>query len=135
VPLLSILRGSHSVKGMIRENKLPQIESSIQLGKSDGMFTMERYLKEYVTSKDSFYPPAENFKPSEEASREVIYHSPLLDVDPEPVAPKQKKPPAEEKSVIFLHPEDDAEKHFMIDEKATVDELIAQIRDSGKFKE
>jgi hypothetical protein len=96
---------------------------------------MERYLKEYLTSKDSFYPPVENFKPSEEASREVIYHSPLLDGDPEPAVPKQKKPVAEEKSVIFLHPDDDAEKHFMIDEKATVDELIAQIRDSGKFKE
>jgi twitching motility protein PilT len=135
VPLLSILRGSQSVKGMIRENKLPQIESAIQIGKGDGMFSMERYLKEYLSSKDSFYPPVENFKPSEEASREVIYHSPLLDGDPEPVAPKQKKSSAEEKSVIFLHPEDDAEKHFMIDEKATVDELIAQIRDSGKFKE
>jgi twitching motility protein PilT len=135
VPLLSILRGSQSVKGMIRENKLPQIESAIQIGKSDGMFSMERYLKEYLSSKDSFYPPVENFKPSEEASRETIYHSPLLDGDPEPAAPKQKRTSAEEKSVIFLHPEDDAEKHFMIDEKATVDELIAQIRDSGKFKE
>jgi hypothetical protein len=120
---------------MIRENKLPQIESAIQIGKSDGMFSMERYLKEYLTSKDSFYPPAENFMPSEEASREVIYHSPLLDGDTEPAAPKPKKASADEKSVIFLHPEDDAEKHFMIDEKATVDELIAQIRDSGKFKE
>jgi len=133
--LLSILRGNNSVKGMIRENKLPQIESAIQLGKNDGMFTMERYLKEYITPKDSFYPPSENFKPSEEASRELIYHSPLLDGDPEPAAPKPKKPLTDEKSVIFLHAEDDSEKHFMIDEKATVDELIAQIRDSGKFKE
>ena len=98
VPLLSILRGNNSVKGMIRENKLPQIESAIQLGKSDGMFSMERYLKEYLTSKDSFYPPAENFKPSEEASREVIYHSPLLDWDTEPAAPKPKKASADEKS-------------------------------------
>jgi hypothetical protein len=120
---------------MIRENKLFQIESAIQIGKSDGMYSMERYLKEYLSSKDSFYTPAENFLPSEEASREVIYHSPLLDGDTESAAPKPKKASADEKSVIFLHPEDDAEKHFMIDEKATVDELIAQIRDSGKFKE
>jgi hypothetical protein len=120
---------------MIRENKLPQIESAIQIGKIDGMFSMERYLKEYLASKESFYPPSENFKPSEEASREVIYHSPLLDGDVEQAAPKARKPSADEKSVIFLHSEDDAEKHFMIDEKATVDELIAQIRDSGKFKE
>jgi hypothetical protein len=135
VPLLSILKGNNSVKGMIRENKLPQIESAIQLGKGDGMFSMERYLKEYLSSKDSFYPPTENFKPSEEASREALYHSPILDGDPEPQAPRQKKTPADEKSVIFLHPDDDADKHFMIDEKATVDELISQIRDSGKFKE
>lgn len=135
VPLLSILRGSNSIRGMIRENKLPQIESAIQIGKGDGMFSMERYLKEYLSTKDSFYPPAENFKPSEEVSREVIYHSPLLEGDPEPASPKPKKLPAEDKSVIFLHSDEGAEKHFMIDEKATVDELIAQIRDSGKFKE
>jgi len=65
----------------------------------------------------------------------VIYHSPLLEAEPEPAAPKPKKQPAEDKSVIFLHPDEGSEKHFMIDEKATVDELIAQIRDSGKFKE
>jgi twitching motility protein PilT len=135
IPLLSILRGSHSVKGMIRENKLPQIESAIQMGKSDGMFSMERYSKEYLASKDSFYPPSDNFKPSEEASREVIYHSPLLEGELESVTPRLKKSSSEEKSVIFLHADDDADKHFMIDEKATVDELIAQIRDSGKFKE
>jgi hypothetical protein len=135
VPLLAILRGNNSVRGMIRENKLPQIESAIQIGKGDGMFSMERYLKEYLSTKDSFYPPAENFKPSEEMSREVIYHSPLLEGDAEPAAPKSKKMPAEDKSVIFLHSDEGAEKHFMIDEKATVDELIAQIRDSGKFKE
>ncbi len=65
----------------------------------------------------------------------MIYHSPLLEGDPEPAAVKPKKSPAEDKSVIFLHAEDGADKHFLIDEKATVDELIAQIRDSGKFKE
>jgi len=135
VPLLSILRGTNSVRGMIRENKLPQIESAIQIGKSDGMFSMDRYLKDYLGTKDSFYPPAENFRPSEEMSREVIYHSPLLEGDPEPAASRPKRPPAEDKSVIFLHPDEGTEKHFMIDEKATVDELIAQIRDSGKFKE
>jgi len=135
VPLLSILRGTNSVRGMIRENKLPQIESAIQIGKSDGMFSMDRYLKDYLGTKDSFYPPAENFRPSEEMSREVIYHSPLLEGDSEPAAPRPKRAPAEDKSVIFLHSDESAEKHFMIDEKATVDELIAQIRDSGKFKE
>lgn len=135
VPLLSILRGNNTVRGMIRENKLPQIESAIQTGKADGMFSMERYLKDYLSAKDSFYPPAENFKPSEEASREIIYHSPLLEAEPEPAASKPRKAPFEDKSVIFLHPDEAAEKHFLIDEKATVDELIAQIRDSGKFKE
>jgi len=135
VPLLSILRGNNTVRGMIRENKLPQIESAIQIGKADGMFSMERYLKDYLSTKDSFYPPAENFKPSEETSREVIYHSPLLEGETEPAALKPKKIPTDEKSVIFLHPDEAADKHFMIDEKATVDELIAQIRDSGKFKE
>lgn len=135
VPLLSILKGNNSAKGMIRENKLPQIESAIQLGKNDGMFSMDRYFKEYLAPKDSFYPPAENFKPSEEASHEALYHSALLNGGAEPMAPKPEKTAAEDKSDMFFHPDEDAEKHFMIDEKATVDELIAQIRNSGMFKE
>ena len=99
------------------------------------MYTMERYMKEHLSPRESFYPPSENFRPSEEMSREVIYHSPLLEGDPaQPPGVKPRKSP-EEKSVIFLHSEDDADKHFMIDEKATIDELISQIRDSGKFKE
>lgn len=48
MPVLSILRGNQSVKGILRENKFPQIESVIQMGKNDGMFTTERYVREYL---------------------------------------------------------------------------------------
>ena len=46
VPLLSIMRGTQQVKGIIREKKLYQIDNSMHTGKTDGMFTEERYLRE-----------------------------------------------------------------------------------------
>ncbi|HRT62789.1 MAG TPA: PilT/PilU family type 4a pilus ATPase [Syntrophales bacterium] len=185
VPMLSIARGTQSVKGVIRENKIPQIESIIQMGKSEGMFTMERYLKEYLQTKTSFHPPADHFKPSAEAAQELVYVSPLIDGDaaayrPEtqpaqdidPAMPRGPStgwasvtpfPPGNgsgaekyqraypdngnglgkgdgrfaETGKDFGQASDAAEgtgPHLIIDEKATVDELIAQISNFGRQK-
>ncbi len=79
VPVLSILRGNQSVKGLLRENKLPQLESAIQMGKNDGMFTADRYLREYLGKVSAFASPQEIFKPSVELSQEEVYHSPIVD--------------------------------------------------------
>jgi len=80
VPLLSILRGNSAVKALIRDNKLAQIESVIQTGKGDGMFTPERYAKEHIEKLTSFTSPADIFRPSREAVMESVYQSPLVDV-------------------------------------------------------
>ena len=138
IPVLSILRGSQGVKGLIRENKIPQIESAIQMGKADGMFSMERYLRDFIGTKKSFVPPSENFRPSTEISQDVIYMSPL--VNPEAGFVKPRKPATGQEarpSTVPGHQTDyglDGHVHSF-DEKATVDELIAQIEKSAKFKE
>jgi len=138
IPVLSIVRGTQAVKGLIRENKIPQIESAIQMGKADGMFTMERYLRDFIGTKKNFVPPSENFRPSPEVSQDVLYMSPL--VDPEAGLPRPRKPsPAHETRPAAVHvppPDFVVDEHIhSFDEKATVDELIAQIKNSTKFKE
>jgi len=183
VPVLSIARGTQSVKGIIRENKIPQIESIIQMGKSEGMFTMDRYLKEYLLTRPSFVPPSENFRPSPESVQDLVYHSPLVDGDglsqrtADPYHGADAGTAALQKQVqpgSAFHPGNGngAEKFYrnqpdngnglaksdqlyteggrdfsqatdgvessgpqlIIDEKATVDELIAQISNFGRQK-
>ena len=80
VPVLSILKGIQPVKAVIRDNKVSLIEGIIQTGRGSGMFTMEKYM-EYLESRTRFTSPVENFAPSEEATSEPIYHSPILDMD------------------------------------------------------
>jgi hypothetical protein len=183
--MLSIARGTQSVRGIIRENKIPQIESIIQMGKSEGMFTMDRYHKEYLQTKTSFYPPSDNFRPSPESAQDLVYVSPLIDGDAASYRPEAQPvqdtdsgmsrgpsagwasvtpfPPGNgsgaekyqrahpdngnglgkgdaqyaESGKDFGHAADAAEStgpHLIIDEKATVDELIAQISNFGRQK-
>ncbi len=138
VPLLSILRGVQSIKGIIRENKLPQLENALHTGKHDGMFTMERYMTEYLSTRDSFIHPSQVFRPSPEDVLEAVYVSPLL--AEAPAVPKRGVPPragaapadsvrrAEEREVVeVVTPEDGMDQHYVIYEEANLEELIAQI--------
>jgi twitching motility protein PilT len=79
VPLLSIIKGTQSVKGLIRDNKLFQIENAAHMGKTEGMFTMERYLNEYLNLRDVFANPHQIFMPSEESVPETAYISSLIE--------------------------------------------------------
>ena len=78
VPVLSILTGSTAIKGMVRDNRLAQLESAIQTGRADGMMTMEQYKSEYIDERQFFTLPQENFKPSQESTQETIYRSRLM---------------------------------------------------------
>ncbi len=44
-----ILIGTRAVRSMIRENKLPQMRSTMQTGASDGMMTLDQSLQKLVT--------------------------------------------------------------------------------------
>lgn len=85
VPLLTIVKGTQSVKNIIRENKLHQLSSAIQVGRNDGMFSSERYLSEYLDSREKFTPPLLTFRPSTEIIDDIVYMSPLTEEKPDPV--------------------------------------------------
>ncbi len=79
LPTLSIVRGTSSIKNIIRENKLNQLNSAVQLGKTDGMFTPERYWSEYLETRKNLIPYAQIFHASPEAVQEDSYESPLTE--------------------------------------------------------
>jgi pilus retraction protein PilT len=62
-PVLSILRSSGSVKNVIRESRFNQLESIQQAGRSEGMFTFDRYREEFLDKKPNLTPPTVAFKP------------------------------------------------------------------------
>ncbi len=81
MPVLSILRGTAAVKNIIRDNKLSQLESTLQTARGDGMFTTGGYVKEYLEKRGSFVSPSKIFGPSPEDAGEKSYFSRLLDPD------------------------------------------------------
>ena len=136
VPVLSMLRGTPGIKGMIRDKRLSQIESAIQMGRGDGMFTMDAYWKEYISRRDRFTPPYESFRPSVEATSEILYRSPLIDSHM-PTRRSSKPVSVPDTPIVETlkpHAEDDP-RYYVIDEEADVDELVLQIKESGKFDE
>jgi hypothetical protein len=99
------------------------------------MFTLEAYWKEYLSKRDRFTPPSESFRPSTEATTEVVYSTPLISSQ----APAGKTSSQSGESDIPVDAlqeprrEDDM-RYYVIDEEADVDELINQIKESGKFR-
>ena len=78
VPVLSVLRGANSVKSVIRDNRFTQIESILQTGRREGMYTQERYEQEFLAGKSRMTPPSISFRPSVEMAEIRSYRSPLL---------------------------------------------------------
>jgi twitching motility protein PilT len=87
VPLLTIVRGTSSIKNIIRENKLNQLSSTIQMSKNEGMFTSERYFDEYLGGRKTFFPYSQVYRPSKEETQDILYESPLT-------AEREETPPA-----------------------------------------
>jgi hypothetical protein len=79
VPVLSILRGSSSVRSNIRENKLTQLETIMHTSRNEGMFTMELYRKEFIDRLPSFNHPYKSFGMGADSSKEKDYVSSLID--------------------------------------------------------
>jgi len=131
VPLLSILRGTQAVKGIIRDNKFSQIESAIQTGRGDGMFTAEKYKSEYLDTRSTFVHPSENFKPSEEATPEIIYRSKVMDSPSRVSSPERPSPGIKESPGLSRGVKRHISgAHYVIDEDESIEEVIAQISKS-----
>jgi len=79
VPALAILRDTPSVKSSIRDNKLAQLETIMQTSRSEGMFTMELYEREFINTRTSFVHPHKTFGMMSETAKEPDFKSTLID--------------------------------------------------------
>jgi pilus retraction protein PilT len=97
VPILSITRGTPSVRSTIRDNKLTQLDNIMLGGKNEGMFTMELYQKEFINNRAAFNHPHRSFGMGAESSREEDRISSLID-------------PNAVQDVVYMAPVNDAYK-------------------------
>lgn len=119
VPMLSVCRGSSSVKALIRDNKMHQIENAIQTGKDEGMLSEARYM-EYLESRRAFVPASEVFVPSTEATKDMIYKSGIFE-EAEIVSVPARKP------IIVQGSLDDYDQMLTIDEEYSIQELVSEL--------
>lgn len=138
LPVLSIMRGTSQIKGLIRDKKLFQIENAMHTSKTEGMFTETRYLTEYLEKRDRYHTAA-LIKPEKGAVVESQYTSRLLHPEGDdagttalsaPVSAPDKSSSAVKaaatahgQSEISYH---DDEVHYSIDENYDLSEIIAE---------
>lgn len=129
VPSLTIVKGTQSVKNTIRENKLHQLSSAIQVGKNDGMFSSERYFSDYLESREKFTPPILTFRPSTEIVDDIVYRSPLTEGNPEQM-PSERLATHKGPEPIVIRTEysaHDMEQILTIDEDASLHDVISKM--------
>ena len=130
VPLLSILRGTPAVRTMLRDNRLNQIETAMQTGSREGMFTMENYYAHFLARQTRFFAPQETFRPSPEKTPEIPYQSALLHSRPRAADPVGVLVPAGSRPSYG-----DGPARYEIQEEATMLELIEELkREDGQKK-
>lgn len=137
VPLLSILRGTQQVKGIIRENRLPQIENAMHTGRKEGMFTKERYREEFLNPKETFVQPSQSFRPTQESVPDEGFTSSLLGAIPQPVltaaefASQAGHPETDSEALsrqkITFRAASGGEPQYIIDENENLQDLIAEL--------
>ena len=129
VPLLTIVRGTQSIKNTIRENKLHQLNSAVQLGRSEGMFTSERYLTEYLETRSSFTPYIQTFHPSAEVMQEIVYKSPLTEERPDAIPVRREAPGTETEPVVVRtsYSYSDMDNMLTIDDDMSFQEMISKL--------
>jgi twitching motility protein PilT len=129
VPLLTIVKGSQSVKNLIRENKLHQLQSAIQIGKNEGMFSSERYLSEYLGSREKFTPPMLTFRPSTEIIDDIVYRSPLVEgkLEQMPAERHAARKGAEPIIIRTEYSAQDMEQILTIDEDVSLRDVISNM--------
>jgi twitching motility protein PilT len=130
VPLLTIVRETSSVKNLIRENKLNQLNSSIQLSKTEGMFTPERYLDDYLALRTTFVPYSHTFRPSPEVSQDMLYQSPLTEGEKQGGPPPKKRPLRTDAAPIIVRTDyssDEMEHMLTINEDESLQELLRKM--------
>ena len=129
VPLLSILRGTPAVKNLVRDNRLNQIESVLQTGSQEGMFTMEKYSTHFIARQTRFVSPLETFRPSPEKTSETPYQSSLMQTDS-----KAERPEGLPVSTASHPSYGGGPASYVIREEATMLELIEELKREERQK-
>jgi twitching motility protein PilT len=132
VPLLTIVRGTPSIKNIIRENKLNQLGSAIQMSKNEGMFTSERYFDEYLTGRKTFFPYSHLFRPAPEEAQDILYRSPLTEERweaPPPPASRKLTTRTETEAILIRAELSSQEMEHMltIDEDESLQDLLRKM--------
>jgi hypothetical protein len=132
VPLLSIVKATKAVKNIIRENKLNQLHSVVQIGKSEGMFTPDRYMSDYLNTLISFIPYSETFHPSAlEVSEDINYQSPLTNDLLEGVLPNKPLHRQEPQAPVVkpgYGDEEEVDRVLRIDDDASLLDLLKKTK-------
>ena len=79
VPVLSLLIGTHPVRMLVREGKFAQLHSIMEMGRGEGMFTMDAYYDDFLNRAQRFSAPSNVFRPAPEEDQQPDYDSPLMD--------------------------------------------------------
>ena len=128
VPILSILRGMNSVKATIRDNRFSQIESILQTGRAEGMFTMEKYEQAYLSKRGRLTPPSISFKPSPETVNVRTYKSSL--VDGSATTARNQRVSAGVRNAPLDNPSPGKGSHhegYVIDDNASITDVLSQL--------
>jgi len=141
VPVLSIVRSAPALRNVIRENHFNQIENILQAGRSDGMFSFERYREEYLQNRTKITPPTLTFRaaaatvpPSHRAPE-----PPPSAAKPSPAAGPEvgvsvRESPARYQAAprACSEADRDAGTPYRIDESVPLEELVLQLRGAAK---
>lgn len=134
VPLLSILQVTTAAKSAIRDNKLSQIDNIIEVGRREGMYSFERYQREFLDTKKDFISPLTSFKPCEEDFQEENYLSRLIaDQNQQFAVPKLQDSGGVSLDVNAIKKDDNEENNsYKIGEEDKVEDLIKKITSRGQ---
>ncbi len=137
VPVLSLLKGTSAVKSTIRDNRFSQIESLLQTGRNEGMYTQEKYETDFINAKTSLTSPEISFRPSTETADSRVYSSRLLapaalrKPGPGPGAhptPRETSPAPDPHRREGLPPERKDPPHYVIDGSSSVEDVLSELK-------
>ena len=133
VPVLSIARASAPLRNIIRENRFNQIENILQAGRTEGMFTFERYREEFLETTSSLTPPTLAFRAGTAVVPPVRPAAPPQ-VRPHPPAPARDVPGqsqgASPSQTVWPDADHDSRGPYHIEEDAPLEELVEQMKKS-----
>lgn len=131
VPLLTIVHGTPPIRNLIRENKLSQLTSAIQVARTEGMFTPDRYYSEYLEGRRNFTPYSQIFRASLEDTTDIIYNSPLVSDTPDGTSAMLRKRLSKSKAEPIMIRSDygghEGEHLLTIDEDESLQDLLKKL--------